>query len=202
MPRKPRQLIIAPNIHYHIVCRGNNQRKIFRKSQDYKKFLRILEDTKKEFPFFLYSYSLLPNHYHLHIESKDISISKIMHYLNTRYSIYFNRRYISTGHLFQDRFYSSVIDKESYFWEVSRYIHLNALRANLIKKLGNYRWDSYPCYAQKEYYGSRKLIDRERFLEFGGSGTLEKRRKAYLKFVEEGIDIKKPPDFIENEKMR
>ena len=198
MPRKARQNVVAPNTLYHIVSRGNNQRRIFRSARDYEKFLKILEEVKKRFPFFLYSYNLLPNHYHLEIETRDIPISIIMHRLNFLYATYFHHRYHTSGHLFQDRFYSSLIDKEQYFWEASRYIDLNAVRAGLVKKPEDYRWSSYSFYVNADYQG--KLIDRDRFLEYGGD-DLEKATLSYLKFVEEGLLLKKEPDFLTDKRM-
>lgn len=198
MPRKARQHIIAPNTLYHIVSRGNNQRRIFRSSRDYKKFLKILEEVKKQFPFFLYSYNLLSNHYHLEIETLDIPISVIIHRLNFLYATYFHHRYCTSGHLFQDRFYCSLIDKQTYFWEASRYIDLNAVRAGLVKKPEHYRWSSYSVYLQSNYAGN--LIDRNRFLEYGGE-ELEKSRLSYLKFVEDGLLLEKEPDFLTDKRM-
>jgi len=195
MPRKARQEIIAPNTLYHIVSRGNNRRRIFRAPKDYKRFLRILEQVKKELPFYLYSYNLLPNHYHLEIETENIPISKIMHRINFLYVNYFHQRYKTSGHLFQDRFYSSIINKERYFWECSRYIDLNAVRAGLVKKPEDYPWSSYLAYCQKDYKG--KLIDQDRFLKYYGE-NLENSRLAYLEFVKEGLKFKKEPDFIKN----
>lgn len=198
MSRIARKNIIAPNSLYHIVSRGNNEKKIYRSVRDYKKFLQILEKVKKEFPFFLYSFSLMPNHYHLKIETQDISISKIMHRINFLYVIYFHYRYKTSGHLFQDRFYSSLIEKDSYFWEAIRYIDLNPVRAGLVKQPENYKWGSYLFYYQKEY--TKKLIDREKFLKYDGD-DLEKARLRYLKFVEEGIKLKKSSKFLLNKKM-
>jgi len=198
MPRKARQTIIAPNTLYHIVSRGNNQKRIFRSNLDYKKFLSILAIVKIEFPFYLYSYNPLPNHYHLEIETKEVSVSKIMHQINFLYTQYFHRRYHTSGHLFQDRFYGSVIDKESYFWEVSRYIDLNAVRAGLVKKPEDWRWSSYSLYFQKSSQEKlKKLVDQEKFLAFGGE-DFKKSRLSYLQFVKEGLNLKKGPDFIKN----
>lgn len=201
MPRKARKYIIAPNNLYHIVVRGNNQRGIFRSSRDYKKFLQILQETKKKYPFYLYSYNLLPNHYHLEIETRAIPISKIMHQINNSYVKYFRKRYGGSGHLFQERFFSSLIDKDPYFWEVSAYIDLNACQAGLVKKPEDWPWSSYSIYCQEEY--KEELIDRDRFLKHGDE-NLEKSRLSYLKFVKEKLKQlkqKKKPPFPINEKM-
>jgi len=195
MPRKARENIIAPGTLYHIVARGNNERRIFRDIRDYRKLLIIIKKTKEKFPFFLYTFNFIPNHYHMEIETQDVPISKIMHNINFLYASYFHYRYKTSGHLFQDRFYSSLIDKESYFWEVARYIDLNSVRAGLAEKPENYRWSSYPIYYQKEYKGELiKLIDRDRFLEYGGD-DLKKSRLIYLEFVNDGFKSKKEPKF-------
>lgn len=201
MPRQARKEIDQKGAIYHIVCRGNNQRRIFRSPQDYKKFLKIIEEAKRKFPFYLYSYNLLPNHYHLEIETIEVSVSKIMHYINNCYAKYFKHRYNYIGHLFQDRFYSSLIDKESYFWEVCCYIDLNAVKADIVKRPEDYQWSSYQFYYQKEYDG--KLIDRDKFLQYGGQRSLEQLRQEYIKFVEEKLKLnsKKEPPWIKNEKL-
>jgi len=198
MSRKARQYIISSNTFYHVVSRGNNQQKIFRRVRDYKKFLKILTKTKKQHPFYFYSYNLLPNHYHLEIETRDIPISKIMHQINSSYVRYFRRQYGGSGHLFQERFFSGLINKESYLWEVSCYIDNNAVQAGLVKKPEDYRWSSYSIYYEKYYDGD--LIDRDRFLQFGGEDT-EKLRISYLRLVREKLKSKKEPPFLINKKM-
>jgi putative transposase len=199
MPRKAREKIIADGALYHIVCRGVNQRCIFRAPQDYKKFLTILKKAKKSFGFYLYSYNLLPNHLHLYIEVGEITISNIMHHINSCYAGYFNRRYKRRGHLFQDRFYASLIDTEFYFWVASAYVDLNSLRAGLCKRLEDYPWSSFLAYSQKEYKDD--LIDRNRFLRYGGNGDTEELRQDYIKFIKGEAKSSKRPKFIKSEKF-
>lgn len=198
MPRKARKYIVAPGSLYHIVCRGNNQRRIFRSGRDYKKLLVILKETKGKYSFYFYSYNLLPNHYHLEIETINIPISKIMHQINNSYAKHFRKRYGGSGHLFQERFFSSLIDKDSYFWEVSRYIDLNAVRAGLVKKPEDWLWSSYSIYLEKNY--DSELIDQDRFLRYKEE-DMKKARHSYLEFVQEGLKIKKEPSFPLNKKM-
>lgn len=198
MSRKPRKYIIAPNSFYHIVSRGNNQRRIFRSGRDYKKFLSILEKTKEKYPFYFYSYNFLPNHYHLAIETREIPVSKIMHQINSTYVKYFRKRYGGVGHLFQGRFFSALVEKDIYFWALVRYIDLNAVEVGLAKKPEDYPWSSYSIYCQKEYSG--KLIDREKFLRYGGE-NLEQSRLSYLKFIQEERKSKKKLPFSLSENM-
>lgn len=198
MTRKLREKIIAPEKTYHVVCRGINQKRIFRGARDYKKLLAIIKKAKKMYNFYLYSYNFLSNHIHLFIETKDISISKIMHYINGCYAGYFNHRNKRSGHLFQDRFYASLIDTESYFWAVSAYIDLNAVRAGLVKNPEDYPWSSYQFYFKGNF--DNNLIDAERFLLLGGNGSIEELRQEYLEFVKEEAKREKRPKFIKNEK--
>ena len=201
MARKARKHIDHPGTIFHIVCRGNNQRRIFRRPRDYKKLLRILKQVKKEFPFYLYSFNFLPNHFHLLIETNKVSISKIIGRVNFLYAQYFNRQYHRSGHVFQDRFYSSVVDKEKYFWAVGRYIDLNATHAGLAQKPEDYLYSSFSIYYQKDYDDG--LIDRERFLSYIKTADLKKARLEYIKFVKESIGSEDVlnPEFIKNKKM-
>jgi len=199
MARKLREQIDIPGALYHIVCRGVNQWRIFRLSQDYRKFLKILNIAKNKFGFYIYSYNLLPNHVHFQIKISDISISIIMHYINTCYAGYFNQRYKRSGHLFQDRFYSSLIDTESYFWAVSAYIDLNPVRAKIVKNPEDYQWGSYKFYYKRDY--NNGLVDCAEFLKLGGEGNLEDLCRDYIKFVQAESKNSKRPKFIKNEKF-
>ncbi|MEW6407566.1 MAG: transposase [Patescibacteria group bacterium] len=187
MPRRPRKNIISPNTIYHIVCRGNAEKRIFRRSRDYQMLLKIIEKTKKNYPFYFFTYNFLPNHYHLEIETKTIPISKIMHQINNAYVKYFRRNYKGSGHIFQGRFFSNVVNKDSYLREVTRYIDLNAVRAGLARDPKKYKWSSFAIYCQKDYQG--KLIDRERFLKYI-SNDVETARKVYVDFVAKGLKSK------------
>lgn len=191
MPREARYHIIAPHTLYHVVAHG--QQRLFKSVRDFKKFLKILQDTKSEFPFLLYSFNLIPTHYHLEIETIEISLSEIMHAINNLFSKYIRHRYHGRGHVFRERYFSNVVDKDSYFWELAAYIDLNAVRAGIVKHPKDWRWSSYHFYCKKDY--NNELIDRDRFLEYI-SEDLEQARKSYLNFVEERLYSEKDPFFI------
>jgi len=201
MPRKAREYIDQNETIYHIVCRGNNQKRIFLSVRDYKKLLSILRKVKKELQFYFYSYNFLPNHFHLLIETRQDSLSKIMGRVNFLYAIYFNHRYHRSGHVFQDRFYSSIIDKEKYFWTVGSYIDLNAVRAKIVSIPEDYRWSSFSIYSQRIY--DDDLIDRDKFLSYTGVTNLEQARQEYVDFVKSNIDSweEKQPEFIKSQTM-
>lgn len=190
MPRKPR--IISPGSIYHVTVRGNNQQKIFKSVSARLKYLAILRTLKERYKFKLYAYVLMPNHVHLLIvPCEKGSISEIMHDLNLIYAKYFKRKHNYSGHLFQDRFYSTIIDSETYLWTVSRYIHLNPVKAGLCKKPENFRWSSYNIYCEIEYQDD--LIDKKELLDtyYPGKAWKEKEKiSAYKNFVEEGLVLK------------
>lgn len=182
MPRHPR--IHAPNLLYHITARGNNRQGIFKEKEDFKKFLEYLSKTKKRYPFKLYAYVLMPNHFHLLAEEKKDTTSRIMQSLLTTYSRYFNYTHKRTGHLFQGRYKAFICEKENYFFELIRYIHLNPIRANLARNLNEWEWSGH-----REYTGETKrgLIDFGLIRGVFGEG--EKGYKKYTKFLEDGTGV-------------
>jgi len=190
MPRKPR--LISPGTIYHVTVRGNNQQKIFKSIADRLKYLSILKKLKEKYKFKCFAFCLMPNHVHLLIiPSKIGSISEILHDLNLAYSKYFRRKHRYSGHLYQDRFYSTLINSERYLWIVSRYIHLNPVKAGLCQKPEDYQWSSYRIYFKQEFQDN--LIDKKELLDtyFPGKGWKEEEKvEAYKKFVEEGLALK------------
>jgi REP element-mobilizing transposase RayT len=183
MGRLPR--IVVPEAIYHVVSRGNCKQKIFHSSEDYKKYLSLLESAKEKYLFSLYLYVLMPNHVHLILKTsseEENSISKIMHFLNGNYSRYFNRKYDRSGHLFQGRFYGEVIEDEKHFLELVRYIHLNPVRAGLVSRLEDHRFSSYRCYVGLESDGN--LVDSVEVLFLFGKNP-HVQRERFKKFVEE-----------------
>lgn len=175
----------AENCLYHITSRGNNRAQIFFADSDYKKFLEYLGKAKEKYNFDLCAYVLMANHYHLLLETVSPNLSKIMQYLNTAYTIYHNRKHDTCGHLFQGRYKSIVVDKDSYFQELTRYIHLNPVRAKMVTAPEHYRWSSYNEFIHKHGFG---IIDKEQVRKY-----LDMDSKAYRKFVLAGMEQKGSP---------
>ena len=119
-----------PGALYHITSRGNERKKIFLEDADKIKFLEILEDYHNRFNILIHSYILMDNHYHLVVETPKGNLTKIMHGVNGRYTGSFNRKYRRSGHLFQGRYKGILVDKDAYLVQLSRYVHLNPVRAN------------------------------------------------------------------------
>ncbi len=128
--------------YYHIMARGNEQREIFRHAVDYTEFLRLLGLAGRRHGFSFHAYALMPNHYHLLVETTRGELSRGMHTINGLYSQFFNSRYQRVGHLFQGRFKALLIDKNSYWLAVGRYIHQNPVRAGLAREPWDYPWSS------------------------------------------------------------
>lgn len=194
MPRGPR--ISFENAFYHVFNRGLNKQKIFLDDQDYITFLKRLLSLKKEkhFDHTIYTYILMPNHFHLLIQTRKISISKVMTSLLTSYSMYFNRKYERAGFVFQNRFKSKLCDKETYFLGASRYIHLNPIEAGIVSDLRDYVWSSF----QEIYHQPRvRVIEENEIEELLGFCRMNKRQ--YVDFINQGIkiinDLKKDYDF-------
>lgn len=105
---------------YHVTARGNERKPIYREEGDYQKFLDILSELPQRYGVIIHGYVLMGNHYHLLIETPLGNISRVMHYLNSNYTGYFNKKYKRVGHLFQGRYKGFVIEKERYLLSVSR----------------------------------------------------------------------------------
>jgi len=132
-----------PGAFYHIINRGNAKEKIFLNDRDREKFLEYLKAALDRFSLIVHTYCLMDNHYHLLIETSEANISKAMQWLNGSYAVYFNRKRDRSGHLFQGRFKAILIDADEYLQALSRYIHLNPVRAKLVSSPGDYKWSSY-----------------------------------------------------------
>lgn len=175
----------AENCFYHIISRGDDHKKIFLNETDYRKFLEYLKKAKEKFNFYLYTYCLMGNHYHLLLETSQANLSQIMQYLNTAYTIYYNTKHKRYGHLFQGRFKSILIEADSYFAELTRYIHLNPVKARLVDNAEEYPWSSYKIYLSK---GSGDLINKEK-----GQKLLAMDSSAYRQFIQSGIKDQEDP---------
>ncbi|MBU0502878.1 MAG: transposase [Candidatus Omnitrophica bacterium] len=147
MPRIAR--LTMDNTAYHIITRGNQKQCVFREPADYEKYLYLLQKYKQRFKAKLYCFCLMPNHIHLLMDVPiKTSLNKIMRGLNLSYTRYFNEKYNTVGHLWQDRFKSKIIQKDSYLLQCIEYVENNPVRASLVTQIGRHRWSSY--FARKE----------------------------------------------------
>ncbi len=140
MARRPR--IEFPGALYHTYSRGNSRNHIFHSDADFRAFLRLLKHVIDEHGWVIHSYCLMPNHYHLLLETPGAMLSSGMKILNGAYAQRFNKKYGEVGHLFQGRFNSKLIDKDDYFMALLRYINMNPVDARIVPFPCDWKWSS------------------------------------------------------------
>ena len=165
---------------YHIMSRGVGNGKIFISSEDYIHFVSYLEKAVEKFNIEMFAYVLMTNHYHLLLRTTEPNISKVMQWIQTAYSIYYNRKRDRSGHLFQGRFKCVIVEDESYWMKLSLYIHLNPVRAGIVDNVSNYKWSSYHDYINltKE----NNWLDSDAVLKEYGINKKESK-KEYRKLI-------------------
>ncbi len=169
---------------YHVTARGNEQKRIFFTKRDYEKFREYLKHAQDKFGYKLHCYALMTNHYHLMIETPQGNLKKVMHFINSSYTNYINIKRKRCGHLLQGRYKAIVVERDSYLMELSRYIHLNPVRAKMVQKPEEYPYSSFKSYMSKN---DDDFIERELILAMMSSDK-NRARKEYLKYVAVGID--------------
>lgn len=165
---------------YHLLSRGNERGDIFFDGQDRKLFLDTIAELSLRFEMDIFCYVLMSNHYHLLLRSRRANLKKAMHWFGTTYTQRFNRRHFRSGHLFQGRYKSIIVENDSYLLQLSYYIHRNPLRAGIVKRLADYRWSSYRIYA----YGGKapKWLSTDLILsQFEGE---KDRHKSYREKIQ------------------
>jgi putative transposase len=182
MPRRPR--LLEPGAIYHVTSRGTEGRPIFLDDLDRELFLTVLAEVVELRSWMCPAYCLMTNHFHLLVQTPHPDLAAGMHCLNSYYANFFNRRHNHVGHLFQSRYTSIVIERESHLLESCRYVVLNPVRAGLCRRPGYWRWSSYRATAGYVAPPSFLAVDWVR-AQFGN----EPRRAAlrYVEFVAEGV---------------
>jgi REP element-mobilizing transposase RayT len=169
---------------YHILSRGNERRNIFFGDADYKVFLGVLEEMSERFEVDIFAYVLMSNHYHLLIRTNQGNLSKSMQWVGTTYTRRFNLQHFRSGHLFQGRFKSILVQNDAYLMQLSCYIHRNPLRAGLVNRLADYRWSSYRTYAYKASH--TKWLNKDLILsQCNGEDSYKTYREKVQKYSEE-----------------
>lgn len=139
---------------FYVTARGDNDENIFAGVEDYSAWLELLKKYKEQYGFKLFSFVLMPNHLHLLVELKQgLTISDIMHDLDSNYTKYFNAKYRRKGHLFQERYKLVLLEKENYLLDAGAYIHLNPLKLGLVENLADYPYSSYLYYVDRRTEG-------------------------------------------------
>ncbi|MCX5814706.1 MAG: transposase [Proteobacteria bacterium] len=176
------------NACYHVTCRGNAGQTIFPDEFDRRRFLFLLKHSAEIYRVNILAFVLMTNHFHLIVKTPLANIQEFMRHFNISYTAFINKRYKRTGHLYQGRYKSFVIDTDSYLLEVSRYVHLNPVRIKeglsteqKIASLKSYRWSSYYDYSVRTRY---PFLSTEEILAYFGG-----KKERYREFVESGITL-------------
>ena len=183
-----------PGAWYHVTCRGNERKPVFKDDSDRRHFLEVLGTTSNLYDTEIHVFVLMDNHLHLALSSRDANLSRFMQRLNTAYTVYFNRRHQRSGHLFQGRYKAILIEADTYLLELSRYIHLNPVRIRKYsslpvnskrKILREYPWSSFLGYIKPE--NRLAFMNYSKVLGMIGSEDNAESRKWYADFVLKGI---------------
>ncbi len=173
-----------PDALYHVTCRGNERRDIFRDDSDRHEFLKILSRSLETYGIILHAFVLMNNHWHFLLQTPLGNLAQFMRHFNITYTSHYNRRHRRVGHLYQGRYKSVLVEQDAYLSQVSRYIHLNPVRVSAKKRMSpdkrllylwNYRWSSLPGYVAKA--GRLDFVTHETVLaEYGGDTRSGRQR--------------------------
>ena len=135
-----------PNAWYHVMNRGRRSEKVFFDKEDYQAFIQVLIESTEMWNLRISAYCLMPNHYHLLIQTPDANISRCMRHINGVYTQRFNSLHRSEGQLFKGRYKSILVSADGYLLQLVRYIHRNPVKAGLAEKPEEYLWSSHKAY--------------------------------------------------------
>ena len=179
-----------PDAWYHIMNRGRRSENIFSDEKDYILFTELLKETSEMWNIRIASYCLVPNHYHMLVQTPEANISRSMRHLNGVYTQRYNRRHNCDGQLFRGRYKSIIIYTDIYLLQAVRYIHRNPLRAGLVDKIDAYKWSSH-----KGYISIAKKWDwlhKNHFISM-----LSKNRKDWLRYYRKWVSVEEENEVSE-----
>jgi len=192
MPRLAR--LDAPGILHHVIGRGIERKKIFFNDIDRSDFIDRIADAVEDGAMDVYAWVLMPNHYHILCKTQNRPLASSMRKILTGYVVNFNRRHRRYGHLFQNRYKSIVCQEDRYLRELVRYIHLNLLRAGLVKdiqELSHNLWSGHAALMDKV---KREWQDTEYVLSFFGQDRY--RRRNYQRYLQKGVSLGRRPELV------
>jgi putative transposase len=135
---------LAEGLAYHVINRGNGKQIIFHRDQDFYAFIRLMREAKKHYPLNIYAYCLMPNHFHLVLmPDQPDNLSKWMHWLMTIHARRYHYFYKTSGHLWQSRFKSFIIQNDEHLITVLRYVEGNPFRGKLVLSSKDWLWSSH-----------------------------------------------------------
>ena len=192
MPRLAR--LDAPGVLHHVMGRGIERRKIFINKKDRNDFISRLAELAEGNAMDIYAWALLPNHFHILCKTKMRALSASMRKVLTGYVVNFNKRHNRHGHLFQNRYKSIVCEEDVYLMELVRYIHLNLIRAGMVKSIKELNRSPWSGHSALIGYVKRDWQDTGYVLSLFGNGGSGKSR--YMEYVKNGIDAGRRPELV------
>ena len=176
----------APGVLHHVMGRGIKRKKIFLSDVDRNDFIERMSDLARAGAMEIYAWVLMPNHFHVLCKTKNMPLASSMRKILTGYVVNFNRRHRRYGHLFQNRYKSIICQEDAYLKELVRYIHLNLLRAGLVKDLKELNRNPWSAHSTLVGKVKREWQNTDYVLSFfGGTGN---SRKNYSQYVGIGTD--------------
>jgi putative transposase len=173
-----------PGALYHVTSRGNDRAPIFLVDSDRRQFLETLGEVVGRCGWRCHAYCLMTNHYHLVVETPRANLSAGMRHVNGLYTQRFNRRHERVGHVFQGRFHAVLVERQTHFLELARYVVLNPVRAGLVRRAEDYHWSSLR--ASLGFESTPPWLSPNEIVAPFGSPA------GYLEFVREGIGAASP----------
>ena len=189
MARKPR--VHYTGALYHVIVRGNGGQAIFIDEKDRTRFYFLVQEGIERFAHRIHAFCLMANHVHFAIQVGEISLSRILQNLSFRYTRWVNWRQGRSGHLFQGRYKAILVDADAYLQELTRYIHLNPVRAGIVKEPEDYPWSGHRAYLGLEtipwlttdwvlsQFSRRLWVARRAYDRFVLEGKRERRQEEY-----------------------
>jgi len=176
--------IDIPDGIYHVTSRGLNREPIVRDDVDREKWMELLGRVAVQRDWCFFAWALMGNHHHLFLRVPHGDLSAGMHDLNSGYATVFNRRHARYGPLFQGRFKGILVEERHHYWELTRYVHLNPVRAGMVARPEDYPWSSCRHYFRAK--GAPEWLRWEEVLAEHGT-TMRSAREAYRKFLADGV---------------
>lgn len=181
MARRPR--LQFPGAVYHVMARGNRKHTIFHDTLDYARFVRVVAKAVRLYEVRIFAYCLMPNHYHLVLDTPRGNLSEAMQYINGLFARISNGRYGLTGHLFGERFRSLLIEREGYLKRAVRYVVRNPVRAGIVSKTAEWPWSSYRSSAGLE---AAPVWLQSDWIQWAfRADTLHEGQRRYISYVQE-----------------
>jgi len=176
--------IAIPDGAYHVTTRGLERRRIVRTNVDRSRWVDLLDVVCRRYGWHVFAWALMKNHFHLFLRTPQADLSSGMHDLNAGYVSWFNRKHHRCGPLFQGRFKAVLVERDHHYWELTRYVHLNPVRAGVVARPEEFRWSS--CRA---YFDQRIAPEWLAWSEVlaGHHRSLARARRSYRAFLKQGL---------------